>query len=936
MQYFLTRITLWLSCVLLLGHLTTFAQVSNIHLLPNGKIGMNTASILGVSDLTLKSTNATGLGGMVVETPSGTTGQPFYGYGATGVIKAYSYYDFATATWKMNVAGDRLSIMAAGRVGIGTTTPDVSAILDVSSTNKGFLPPRMSTAQRLGIGSPAEGLLVFDTDEEAIHVYQGGAWEKSGTAIWGTNNPANGIDYHDGPVTIGVEPSTFYRFHVESDGFSTAARLISNYASSGLKTGVYGEATADGTGARYGVFGQAWAPPGVLANTYGVYARGMANSSDSDVYGLYATTFGLGNGTHYGVFASSTGAGNYGIYAENPNVFGHAGYFDGKVNIDGSTVIQGNLFLGPDTTVRFDPWGHFSAGELEMWDNDGDLTVRLRANQSNTEGSELMMMNASGAPQIILDAQEESMLLGAKIRMFSDGYQNAGLINLLDNDGDVSLSLRGNESGTQGSEIVMFSDVGDSTIQMRGEVGEINLGLDQGLKLQGEGYQNAAEIEMYDDDGTKTMVLRGNKNTSSGSQLLMYDDLGNQQMEIDAQERELILGTNDMIMEATGYLGAAQIRLFDNDGTETVSIRGNRSTVQGSELLMFEENGAKTVDINGELGDIQLGQNSQIQLEPTGHDEAAELIMRDNDGDVTFYLWGNKTPTSGAFMALRNDAATGTIELDAQDSEITLGASDKLRLQGVGFQSAAEIEMYDDDGDLTVAIRANENTSEGAEILLRNDAGTTTVQLDADRAGTGEGIIITDRLDFDESANRFTILNGEEADFNSDGYLQLGQTTTDNLVLSVNHITARDNGSYAPLLLQNYGGDILLCGTENGQVGIGLTSTSALPSSDYLLAVNGKMVCEELRVDLHADWPDYVFKDGYHLRPLHQLKQEIRTLGHLPGIPSASQIKEEGLHVGEMQRKMLEKIEELTLYILQQQEQIDQLSATIEQLTENK
>ncbi len=65
-----------------------------------------------------------------------------------------------------------------GSVGVGTTAPHASAAVQIDSTTKGFLPPRMTTAQRTAIASPSEGLLVFDTDVDAIHLYRNSAWVK--------------------------------------------------------------------------------------------------------------------------------------------------------------------------------------------------------------------------------------------------------------------------------------------------------------------------------------------------------------------------------------------------------------------------------------------------------------------------------------------------------------------------------------------------------------------------------------------------------------------------------------------------------------------------------------------------------------------------------------------------------------------------------------
>lgn len=69
-----------------------------------------------------------------------------------------------------------LNTKAIAQVGIGTTTPDPSSILDLSSTTQGVLTPRMTTAQRIAISNPSEGLLVFDTEDDSFYYFNGGSW----------------------------------------------------------------------------------------------------------------------------------------------------------------------------------------------------------------------------------------------------------------------------------------------------------------------------------------------------------------------------------------------------------------------------------------------------------------------------------------------------------------------------------------------------------------------------------------------------------------------------------------------------------------------------------------------------------------------------------------------------------------------------------------
>ena len=173
------------------------------------------------------------------------------------------------------------------------------------------------------------------------------------------------------------------------------------------------------------------------------------------------------------------------------------------------------------------------------------------------------------------------------------------------------------------------------------------------------------------------------------------------------------------------------------------------------------------------------------------------------------------------------------------------------------------------------------------------------------------------------------IQDGSDVNYAGGGQLVLGSISGTNLGFDGNEILARNNGAEAPLFLQISGGDVLMTPNENGQVGIGVTSMANMPDDQYLLAVDGKIISEEVRVEMSGTWPDYVFEDGYDLKPLAQLESEIAFLGHLPGIPEASIIENEGFELGDMQKRMMEKIEELTLYMIEADKEINALKAEV-------
>ncbi len=113
------------------------------------------------------------------------------------------------------------------------------------------------------------------------------------------------------------------------------------------------------------------------------------------------------------------------------------------------------------------------------------------------------------------------------------------------------------------------------------------------------------------------------------------------------------------------------------------------------------------------------------------------------------------------------------------------------------------------------------------------------------------------------------------------------------------------------------------------QITIGRSS----PVPGQMLTVGGGMISVGLMVDDVSDgWPDYVFEEDYPLRSLTDLEDYLKTEKHLPGIPSATKIKEEGLDLGRMNVLLLKKIEELTLYVLEREESLKKQNNTIAKL----
>ena len=158
--------------------------------------------------------------------------------------------------------------------------------------------------------------------------------------------------------------------------------------------------------------------------------------------------------------------------------------------------------------------------------------------------------------------------------------------------------------------------------------------------------------------------------------------------------------------------------------------------------------------------------------------------------------------------------------------------------------------------------------------------------------------------------------------------------------VQIGRVSVRSTGDFSP---GNYparmdfrlGGSTACCGTirmsidgETGNVGIGTLDTGS-----HKLAVEGSIGSREVVVE-SGTWSDFVFYEDYDLPTLEEVENHIQKEGHLPNIPSEKEVKENGINLGQMDAKLLRKIEELTLYTIEQDKEIKRLKTIEKRLAE--
>lgn len=209
----------------------------------------------------------------------------------------------------------------------------------------------------------------------------------------------------------------------------------------------------------------------------------------------------------------------------------------------------------------------------------------------------------------------------------------------------------------------------------------------------------------------------------------------------------------------------------------------------------------------------------------------------------------------------------------------------------------------------------SQNIFIGTDSGFNNGAGTNNVYLGYQAAyemsGSGNVIIGAGSGFSSEENGSNNVFIGQSAGVNESGKSNK---------LCINNGTASKD-----LIWGDFAASQLKFHAKVGMGGNGTTAFGNFPLtagginvSNYSLFVKGGILTEEVRVSLQSTWADYVFLKGYKLPALEEVETQIKEKGHLRNVPSAKEIKENGIELGEMSKIQQEKIEELTLYLIEQ------------------
>jgi hypothetical protein len=469
------------------------------------------------------------------------------------------------------------------------------------------------------------------------------------------------------------------------------------------------------------------------------------------------------------------------------------------------------------------------------------------------------------------------------------------------------------------------------------------------FQLQQSGA-NYGFFQLSSDD----LVLGTNNGNQLGKTIIRM--AGSNRVLIDSTGNTQILGLQDVSLTSHGYLtlgsltgnnlvldereiqardnGATDHLILQNEGgnigigvatpDERLTFTGNAKLNGSAGLIKFETavggTGSPIVSTRYAPGLQFLREGTTTQL------AKIEYVDTANFANFIRLRMGSNVE-NGITLNSSNYTGLGTNDPAARLHIKGEPGIDEVAIASGALSESASIQFYNtlvggilsskkgflllDDNDLKIGTNSG-NTA--GRFIVRTDGGDRVFVTEAGNVGIGTAT----------PSHRLTVAGGVSITNSGEALKLDGNGTAINFFQSgafKSFISHNASGLYLGVNNGNIRLDV-----SNGHVAIGNVILTGANADAYKLAVSGKVICEEVRVKLvSSGWPDYVFADNYKLPSLVDVEQYIRQNKHLPNIPAAAEVEKNGLAVGDMQKRMMEKIEELTLYIIGLQKQLDDL-----------
>jgi trimeric autotransporter adhesin len=340
------------------------------------------------------------------------------------------------------------------------------------------------------------------------------------------------------------------------------------------------------------------------------------------------------------------------------------------------------------------------------------------------------------------------------------------------------------------------------------------------------------------------------------------------------------------------------IAVFKRDASghsENFSVQGNGQTNIGKAGSNFGTNGNQILSVNGAMR-VGGGAN-YLSIHHDGGSNTIDGMGPNTPAGINNLDIGQYSPMNVSIAA--NQAGYGNLGVGGN-----INANNNVNI-GSPSATASRLNILAPEGTMGIVSKTNHTGINGYNVQLFNSKNMTKALAIQDEEITNAAL----RETFLVYGNGSTTINAETSNSNQ-------------AMLTINSANATNT----------YENKFVVY--ADGRTVIGdVAGYFPVPALGYKLAVKGKIVAEEVLVANRSLWPDYVFNNNYKLKSIDELDTYIKTNKHLPNIPSASEMAA-GIETGTMITKQMEKIEELTLYIIEQNKKIQEQEKRLKALEE--
>jgi len=310
----------------------------------------------------------------------------------------------------------------------------------------------------------------------------------------------------------------------------------------------------------------------------------------------------------------------------------------------------------------------------------------------------------------------------------------------------------------------------------------------------------------------------------------------------------------------------------------------------------------------------------------SGTGSQTNSLLMDQNNDIIYQVATYGSGTIGdESKYIFNTSGTNGAGIGAK--KITANTADLIMYAQYGYNNSTEIARFTSTGRFgigvvspTASLDINSPSIVGAETVLKlkvSDAGQDYIRIA--NATNSDLQFIPTVNGYHVSDNRASMYLTATTETNMDN-------GTEPLMVFDSRTTSASIVTRPLFSWDSYGNKKMIL-TSNGSLGIGTTTTGT-----HKLAVEGSIGAREIKVQA-TGWSDFVFKKSYNLPTLKEVEKHINEKGYLKDIPSEEEVLKNGINLGEMNSKLLQKIEELTLYTIEQQKNTEKLTKVIEILT---